>query len=95
MDGRHGARLAKQFKCLDDRKKLNRWGFERAVSQKWLEVARLALAHYCRGIARQLLIDINQNDPGEASADPRRGAQIVSNGKLHFFEVFFPTFECR
>lgn len=53
MDGRHGARLAKQFKCLDERKKLDRWEFVRAVSQKWLEVERLALARYCRGIARQ------------------------------------------
>lgn len=54
MDGRHGAWLAKQFKCLDDRKKLNTWEFVRAVSQKRLEVERLALVHYYKGIAGQL-----------------------------------------
>lgn len=33
--------------------------------------------------------DIIQNYSNAASADPRRGGQIFSDGKLHFFEVFF------
>lgn len=79
MDGRHGARRAKQFKCLDDGKKLNRWeqfprnGWKRSGSL-WTTIAKELLGSFG---------DINQNHSGEASADPRRGAQILSDGKLH------------
>lgn len=58
MDGRHGAWLAKQFECLDDRKKRNRWDAMKAVSQKRLEVERFALADYCKVIVLVILITI-------------------------------------
>lgn len=82
MDGRHGARLAKQFECLDDRKKCNRWDAMKADSQKWLEVERFALARYCKGIVLVVLITI-------ILLTRKRGSGVFSGGKLHFYHLVF------
>lgn len=73
MDGRHGAWLAKQFKCLDDRKKRDRW--DAAVPRNGWKLSSLLWLI----IAKELLDsfgDINHNYTGDVFLDPKEAVRF-------------------